>query len=290
MEIYKKEEVKGFLNDVKSIILSGANTQINNKPWKGNKVNKTLDYMAKTGLTQKDIEQVICKLQVSNYSYTDDDVNTRFEGEQVWLFGINETIIDQDEDLYIKLKIRTINGKHLLIMSFHPETMFLSQASDEAPVTHLALQKLLYFTQSWSMALLDKAIFCDNCQAWAHGAVYPNVYVYFRWFKFKPLPKINKISAFNEKELKILNAVKSYYFDIYSPKALEEICHCEEPYKRARKEHVEGEICNTVIDKKNILYYYKYISEKYNIDLDDMTNIKKYLNVLLSYGNCLSNC
>ncbi|MEY8433515.1 hypothetical protein AALC75_24010 [Lachnospiraceae bacterium 48-42] len=123
MEIYKKEEVKGFLNDVKSIILSGANTQINNKPWKGNKVNKTLDYMAKTGLTQKDIEQVICKLQVSNYSYTDDDVNTRFEGEQVWLFGINETIIDQDEDLYIKLKIRTINGKHLLIMSFHPETI-----------------------------------------------------------------------------------------------------------------------------------------------------------------------
>ncbi len=114
---------KGFLNDVKSIILSGANTQINNKPWKGNKVNKTLDYMAKTGLTQKDIEQVICKLQVSNYSYTDDDVNTRFEGEQVWLFGINETIIDQDEDLYIKLKIRTINGKHLLIMSFHPETI-----------------------------------------------------------------------------------------------------------------------------------------------------------------------
>lgn len=114
---------KGFLNDVKSIILSGANTQINNKPWNGNKVNKTLDYMAKTGLTQKDIEQVICKLQVSNYSYTDDDVNTRFEGEQVWLFGINETIIDQDEDLYIKLKIRTINGKHLLIMSFHPETI-----------------------------------------------------------------------------------------------------------------------------------------------------------------------
>ncbi len=86
-------------------------------------MNKTLDYMAKTGLTQKDIEQVICKLQVSNYSYTDDDVNTRFEGEQVWLFGINETIIDQDEDLYIKLKIRTINGKHLLIMSFHPETI-----------------------------------------------------------------------------------------------------------------------------------------------------------------------
>lgn len=191
----------------------------------------------------------------------------------------------QNSTFYQLNELKNIQGKIFDVVNW-----FLSQASDEAPVTHLALQKLLYFTQSWSMALLDKAIFCDNCQAWAHGAVYPNVYVYFRWFKFKPLPKINKISAFNEKELKILNAVKSYYFDIYSPKALEEICHCEEPYKRARKEHVEGEMCNTVIDKKHILYYYQYISEKYNIDLDDMTNIKKYLNVLLSYGNCLSNC
>lgn len=48
-------------------------------------MNKTLDYMAKTGLTQKDIEQVICKLQVSNYSYTDDDVNTRFDWHSIYL-------------------------------------------------------------------------------------------------------------------------------------------------------------------------------------------------------------
>lgn len=55
---------------------------------------------------------------------------------------------------------------------------FLAQTSDDTPVTHLALQKLLYFTQSWSSVLLDNEIFTDDCQAWVHGAVYPNVYEY----------------------------------------------------------------------------------------------------------------
>ena len=37
-----KEEVKSFLNNVKSLILEGTNVKINNVPWRGNKVNKTL--------------------------------------------------------------------------------------------------------------------------------------------------------------------------------------------------------------------------------------------------------
>lgn len=68
MSRYKKDkkEVQEFLDNVKSIILSGSNIKINNLPWKGNKVNKTLGYMAETGISQQDIEKVICELQVSN--------------------------------------------------------------------------------------------------------------------------------------------------------------------------------------------------------------------------------
>lgn len=116
-----KEEVKSFLTDVKSIILEGTNVKINNVPWKGKKVNKTLAYMAETQITQKDIEKVIFELQLSNYSYTADDENVNFKDEQVWIFGIRKTMIDKDEDLYIKLKIRIIEEEMLLIMSFHPE-------------------------------------------------------------------------------------------------------------------------------------------------------------------------
>jgi hypothetical protein len=115
-----KEEVQKFLDCVKDIISKGTNVQLNNHPWHG-RVNKTLTYMAETGIGQQDMEKVICELQVSNYSYTADDYNKYFDGEQFWFFGIRKNIIDKDENLYIKLKIRTIEDKILLIMSFHPE-------------------------------------------------------------------------------------------------------------------------------------------------------------------------
>lgn len=116
-----KEEVRHFLDNVNALIRKGNRTQINCRPWKGNRVNKTLTYMAETGINQQDIEKVILELQVTNYSYTADDVNIHFPDEQFWIFGITRNMIDKDENLYIKLKIRQFEDEILLIMSFHPE-------------------------------------------------------------------------------------------------------------------------------------------------------------------------
>lgn len=128
-----KGEVQEFLDQVKILISEGDNVIINNKPWRGNRVNKTLAYMAETGITQKDMERVICELKVSNYSYTADDRNENFKDEQVWLFGIAKKLIDKDEDLYIKLKIRFIGEKILLVMSFHPEAPSVDGGKLEFP-------------------------------------------------------------------------------------------------------------------------------------------------------------
>lgn len=115
----EKDEVGEYLESVKGLIRKGRVT-INNKPWK-DRANKTLAYMAETGLCQKDIEEIIYELQVADYCYTADDRNEYFKDEQVWIFGTTKDIIDQDIDLYIKLKIRRIREEFLLIMSFHPE-------------------------------------------------------------------------------------------------------------------------------------------------------------------------
>lgn len=159
---------------------------------------------------------------------------------------------------------------------------FLAQSSEDAPITHLALQKLLYFTQSWSMVLLGKVFFDDDCQAWAHGAVYPNVYPFFKQFKYMPLPKVEKAPDFEKENLEILAAVKRYYYDIYTAKALEEICHREEPYRNAREGYAEGQLCNSIIDKKSIFSYYNDVSQKYNISLSHISGMKDYLNSILN--------
>ncbi|MBU3876587.1 type II toxin-antitoxin system MqsR family toxin [Faecalicatena sp. AGMB00832] len=77
--------------------------------------------MAETGITKQDICRVVQELEVCNYCYTADDRNERFPNEQVWVFGITKKLIDKEESLYIKLKIRIIKEEILLIMSFHPE-------------------------------------------------------------------------------------------------------------------------------------------------------------------------
>ena len=159
---------------------------------------------------------------------------------------------------------------------------FLSQSSEEAPITHLALQKLLYFSQNWSSVLLDKTIFDDACQAWAHGAVYPKVYEFFKRFKYMPLPKVEETTVFDERELQVLNAVKRYYFDTYTAKSLEEICHREKPYIEARKGYLDGEICHETILKDQIISYYDSISQTYGINLTNISNIRNYLNIVLS--------
>ncbi|MBU3876588.1 DUF4065 domain-containing protein [Faecalicatena sp. AGMB00832] len=173
-------------------------------------------------------------------------------------------------------KLEESKGKIFKVVNW-----FLAQSSDEAPITHLALQKLLYFTQCWSIALDGKGIFEDDCQAWVHGAVYPRVYEVFKQFKYMPLPRVEEVEHFKDNELIILNAVKTYYYDVYNAKALEDICHREEPYKKARKGYQEGEMCQEIIGKDSIQEYYGRILKDYNIQMTDISKIKNYLNALL---------
>ena len=44
-------------------------------------------------------------------------------------------------------------------------------------LTNLKLQKLLYYAQAWYLVLLNKPLFAEDFQAWAHGHILcpPNI-------------------------------------------------------------------------------------------------------------------
>lgn len=119
-EIKSVEEVRAFLKKVHVLAQSEEHTMINSRSWAG-KVNKTRQYMAETGIRAPVIRQIVRELRVCNYSSTKDDKNDNYINEKVWIFGITKNIVDQNEDLYIKLKIKKFEEDELLIMSFHPE-------------------------------------------------------------------------------------------------------------------------------------------------------------------------
>lgn len=158
---------------------------------------------------------------------------------------------------------------------------YLIQTTYENPMTHLALQKLLYFSQSWCKVLTGKWLFENDCQAWVHGAVYPEVYEQFKPFKYNPLPKVKKEIKLASQELQVLMFVKKFYFDVYNARGLENICHNELPYKEARNGCADKEVGKRIIAKESIEKYYKEIVKQYNIRINEEKGIKEYLNQLV---------
>ena len=185
----------------------------------------------------------------------------------------------KNEKSYYKMQGRVIEEFELLENKYgklyQVVDWFLAQSSYENPMTHLALQKLLYFSQSWYKALNGEWLFKEDCQAWLHGAVYIDVYQMFKKFRYSPLPQIDKESNLSDQEKKILNVVKEIYFDVYSAKGLEYICHREKPYINAFK---NGDcIGKDIIKKEEIASYYEDIVNEYGISIDHTEKIKLYL-------------
>lgn len=119
--IKSREEVNAFLNQAKACLLDDSLWKINDETWAGGRVNKTQAFMAEKNIQDDDVAEILKELQVSNYCYTSNDRNSNFPNETFWFFGITRLVIDSEEKLYIKLKIRKIQENFLLVMSFHPE-------------------------------------------------------------------------------------------------------------------------------------------------------------------------
>lgn len=91
MAIRNIYEVKSFLKALPELLDSEDTWQINNRQWANGKVNKTMQYMAETGIGTEVVKNVVRELRVRHYSSTEDDYNVNFQHEQVWIFGITKT-------------------------------------------------------------------------------------------------------------------------------------------------------------------------------------------------------
>lgn len=151
-------------------------------------------------------------------------------------------------------------------------------------VTPLMLQKLLYFIQGESYALNGKPMFRENCQAWVHGPVYPEVYDMFRDFKYNPIDDARfAILEGTEDELSheermVVDLVVNTFGE-YSGKMLERITHEEEPWKLARKGYADYIPSNEPILMESIGAY--YVKKNVEYDFSAEKGIKKYIKDIL---------
>lgn len=145
-------------------------------------------------------------------------------------------------------------------------------------ITPLALQKLLYYVQSFFYALFGYNLFTDDCQAWAHGPVYPDIYYKYKEFGYNPIDKPieefeDTYKSLSEEEIEFLDAV-IYAFGGYSATVLKEMTHNESPWKQARGSLAPNDRSTNIIDRNVIQNYFNGVVQKYNIITPQ--DIRKY--------------
>ena len=151
-------------------------------------------------------------------------------------------------------------------------------------VTPLMLQKLLYFIQGVHSALYGNPVFAEDCRAWIHGPVYPEVYELFRDFKYNPIDDARFAllegtkDALTDNEKKVIDLVVNTY-GMYGGKVLEKITHNEDPWKEARKGYGDGIPSSELLSKDRIMKYYIAINQKYGIGTE--AGLRTYIRDML---------
>ena len=120
-------------------------------------------------------------------------------------------------------------------------------------ITHLKLQKILYFSQAAFLALYDKKLFNDPIEAWKFGPVIRAVYEKYKEYGNQPLEIKDEIKGVNVELKEFLDGIWEL-FGKYSAAELIDISHRHTPWKEA---YEKGE--NTEIMPEVLKDYYKGI-------------------------------
>lgn len=93
---------------------------------------------------------------------------------------------------------------------------FLSRIREEVgdTITHLKLQKLVYYAQGFNLAITGQPLFDDEIVAWEHGPVAPDLYNNYREYGSNPIPPLEAGSVddkFTAEQLEILDEVHELY-------------------------------------------------------------------------------
>jgi uncharacterized phage-associated protein len=108
----------------------------------------------------------------------------------------------------------------------------------EYDITPMKLQKLIYYCQGFSLALLDAPLFPEPIEAWKHGPACPVLYNQLKHIGSLPVSIIkDNEPSLGQEERKIIKWVYGYYGQ-YSASKLRNMTHEESPWKSTDKNSV----------------------------------------------------
>ncbi len=102
-------------------------------------------------------------------------------------------------------------------------------------MTAMKLQKLVYYSQAWSLVWDEAPLFQEPVEAWANGPVVRRLFTSHRGqFRVDQMPGGNP-DALDEDQRETVDAVLDYYGD-RSSQWLSDLTHMESPWRAAREQ------------------------------------------------------
>jgi len=122
------------------------------------------------------------------------------------------------------------------------------------PMTTMKLQKLVYYSQAWSIVWDDNCIFPEAIQAWKNGPVVPEL-----WQANKGQFRIDRVNGGDSRNLTEANkeTIKRV-LEFYGNKDaqwLSDLTHMEDPWKKAFAQGINTEISLEILSE-----YYSSLS------------------------------
>ena len=134
-------------------------------------------------------------------------------------------------------------------------------------VTTWKLQKLLYYSQAWSLVWDEKPLFEEEFEAWANGPVCRDLYHHHRRkFEVSHFPK-GDVDVLSDDQKENIDIVLEVYGH-KEPQWLSDLTHLEDPWKEARHGLHPGERGNSVITKESMALYYGGLLEEHTLPIE----------------------
>jgi len=127
--------------------------------------------------------------------------------------------------------------------------------SKKRPITSWKLQKLVYYSQAWSLVWDDNPIFPESIEAWANGPVVRRLFdAHSGQYLVLNIPDgdPNQLT-FEEKET--IDVVIEYYGN-ESSQYLSDLTHMEDPWRLAREGIPNDSRSDRVISLESMSEYY----------------------------------
>jgi uncharacterized phage-associated protein len=127
----------------------------------------------------------------------------------------------------------------------------------QGTMTSMKLQKLVYYSQAWSLVWEERPIFDQHFEAWANGPVSPKLYKVHRGLYYVERKDFScgDPNNLSPEDKETIDSVLDFYGN-KSSQWLSELTHRESPWLDARQGFAPGERCSNEITLSAMHEYY----------------------------------